>query len=57
MCVIVTVCFITSLAIALNVYSYQIAYQFTKDEWTVELIVQTLPVLSLFIMLDAVHGV
>ena len=57
MCVVVTVTFILTFAVTINVWAYPIAQVFTKDEETIDLIVETLPVLSLFIILDAVHGV
>jgi Na+-driven multidrug efflux pump len=56
-CVVVTVTFITILSAALNLFSFEIAQVFTKDDLTIELIVNTLPMLSIFILLDAVHGV
>ena len=57
MCVVVTVISILTFAVSINVWAYPIAQIFTKDEETIDLIVECLPVLSLFIILDAVHGV
>lgn len=57
MCVVVMLTFTTSLSVMLNVFSEEIAGVFTKDEDTIELIVDCLPILSIFILLDAVHGV
>jgi MATE family multidrug resistance protein len=57
MCVAVMLTFTTSLSVMLNVFSEEIAGVFTKDEDTIEIIVDCLPILSIFVLLDAVHGV
>jgi len=57
MCVGVMLAFTTSLSVMLNVFSEEIASVFTKDEDTIEIIVDCLPILSIFVLLDAVHGV
>lgn len=57
MCVVVTVTFILAFSFILNIMAYPIATVFTRDEETIELITTTLPILSIFIVLDAVHGV
>jgi MATE family multidrug resistance protein len=56
-CVVVAVSLVSTLAMILNIFPYQIAGMFTKDAATIALIVDTLPVLSIFVILDAVHGV
>jgi len=57
MCVGVMLAFTTSLSVMLNIFSEEIASVFTKDEDTIEIIVDCLPILSIFVLLDAVHGV
>jgi MATE family multidrug resistance protein len=57
MCVGVMLAFTTSLSVMLNVFSEEIASVFTKDKDTIEIIVDCLPILSIFVLLDAVHGV
>jgi len=57
MCVVVTATFILAFSFILNIMAYPIATVFTRDEETIELITTTLPILSIFIVLDAVHGV
>ncbi len=56
-CVVVAVSLVSSLAIILNLFPLQIAGMFTKDAATIALIAETLPILSVFVVLDAVHGV
>lgn len=56
-CVLLTVTFVTTLSAILILWSEAIALMFTNDVETIQIVVNTLPALSLFIILDAVHGV
>jgi len=56
-CVVLAVSIASTLAIVINIFPFQIAGMFTKDAATIVMITDTLPILSLFVILDAVHGV
>lgn len=56
-CVVLAVSIASTLAIVMNIFPFQIAGMFTKDAATIVMITDTLPILSLFVVLDAVHGV
>jgi MATE family multidrug resistance protein len=56
-CVIVAVSLVSTFAVTFLILPYQIAEIFTKDATTIALITETLPILSVFVILDAVHGV
>lgn len=44
-------------AVCLNMYANTVAGIFTKDVKTIAIIVDILPALSLFVVLDSLHGV
>jgi MATE family multidrug resistance protein len=44
-------------AISFNVYAEEIAGIFTKDKATISVIASVLPTLSIFVLLDGLHGV
>jgi MATE family multidrug resistance protein len=44
-------------ALAMNIFPEEIASIFTKDQLTKDIIVDLLPWLSCFVMLDSIHGV
>lgn len=56
-CVVLAVSIASTLAIVINIFPFQIAGMFTKDAAAIVMITDTLPILSLFVILDAVHGV
>ena len=56
-CVIVCVSFVFLLAVLMNIFKRNIALVFTKDEGVIYKICEILPLLSVFIVLDSVHGV
>ena len=56
-CVVLAVSIASTLAIVINIFPFQIAGMFTKDAASIVMITDTLPILSLFVILDAIHGV
>ena len=57
MCILGTLAMVSSFVLLLNILSNEIAGLFTRDNHTAALIVEVIPVLSIFMLLDAVHGV
>lgn len=56
-CIILTLLIVFIFAFLMLTLPEQIARTFTRDDQTVEIIKDLLPWLSMFVMLDAVHGV
>ena len=57
MCVLGTLAMVSTFVLLLNIFSSEIAGLFKRDIQTAALIVEVIPVLSIFMLLDAVHGV
>ena len=56
-CVLGTLAMVSTVVLLLNIFQSEIAGLFSRDIQTAALIVEVIPVLSIFMLLDAVHGV